>query len=91
MMIRFIDIGKQIAVDETDPDEPRQFAFFNTIDSQFLKFDGEQVWSTWDEFVAAYAAHYAAHYISREADPYVDRELKRFEGLCHPWAKEETK
>lgn len=35
-MVRFIDLGKQIAIDETDPDYPRQFAFFDTIYSKFI-------------------------------------------------------
>lgn len=39
-MIRFIDLGKQIAVDETDPAWPRQFAFFDTIPDQFIKIEG---------------------------------------------------
>jgi hypothetical protein len=45
-MIRFIDIGLQISpYSEGDPeaDWPRQFAFFNTIDSQFVKINGEVV------------------------------------------------
>ena len=49
-MIRFIDLGKQIAVDETDPDYPRQFAFYNTVNDQFISVNGSQVFDSWREF-----------------------------------------
>lgn len=39
-MIRFIDLGKQIALDSDDDDYPRQFAFFDTIYDQFVKING---------------------------------------------------
>lgn len=45
-MMRFIDLGKQIAVDETDPDYPRQFAFYDTIDHRQVyrtRSDGSRV------------------------------------------------
>ncbi len=50
-MIRFIDIGYQISpYDKDDPlreaDWPRQFAFFNTVDSQFIKINGEVVFDS---------------------------------------------
>jgi len=53
-MIRFIDLGKQIAVDETDPEWPRQFAFYDTVYDVFYEFGGEQVWDNWKEFEKAY-------------------------------------
>src|SRR5271163_3779191 len=47
-MIRFIDLGKQIAVDETDPDWPRQFAFFDTVTDTFIELDQNgYVWNSW--------------------------------------------
>lgn len=47
-MIRFIDLGKQIAVDETDPDYPRQFAFYNTVSDTFVDLGGfGHVWNSW--------------------------------------------
>lgn len=45
-MIRFIDLGRQIAVDETDPAWPRQFAFFDTIPDQFIKIEGYVVFDS---------------------------------------------
>ena len=98
-MIRFIDLGKQIAVDESDPEWHRQFAFFNTIDDHFLEFNGEQVWESWAEFSAAYQGHYKPdpeHLARLKYDPfttnqeqeYVGREFMRFRGLCPAWAFE---
>ena len=40
-MIRYIDIGNQLTKDK------RLFAWF---DSEFMFFDGNQIWSDWDEF-----------------------------------------
>lgn len=50
-MLRFIDLGKQIAVDENDPAYPRQFAFYNTTSDCFLSANGGQVFDSWDEFL----------------------------------------
>ena len=47
-MIRFIDLGKQIALDENDPEYPRQFAFYDTVIDRFLNLGGgDQVWDSW--------------------------------------------
>lgn len=51
-MIRFIDLGKQIAVDESDPDWPRQFAFFNTINDQFISINGYMVFDSLADFLS---------------------------------------
>jgi hypothetical protein len=40
-MIRFIDLGKQIGLDE---DWPREFSFYNTITDLFISFNGTEVW-----------------------------------------------
>ena len=60
-MIRFIDLGKQIALDENDPDWHREFAFYDTITASFLRFDGQSVFDSvedlleqMDDFDAAY-------------------------------------
>lgn len=47
-MIRFIDLGRQVAGD--DEDGPKSFAFFDTVIDQFLAFDGDQVFETREEF-----------------------------------------
>jgi hypothetical protein len=72
-MIRFIDLGKQIASDETDPDYPRQFAFYNTISDQFLSTNGGQVWYSWDDFL-----NNAALELSLEM-------IERCRSLCPAW------
>jgi hypothetical protein len=46
-MIRFIDLGKQIAVDETDPEWPRQFAFYDTVSDSFIDLGNGYVWDSW--------------------------------------------
>jgi hypothetical protein len=85
-MIRFIDLGKQIAVDETDPEWPRQFAFYDTVDDTFVSFDGTEVWDSWGEFESDLI--YMAETDMREF-PYrteLKKEtLKRFRGLCPDW------
>ncbi len=45
-MIRFVDLGKQLAVDETDPACPRQFCFFDTIPDQFIKINDSYVFDS---------------------------------------------
>lgn len=72
-MIRFIDLGKQIAVDETDPDYPRQFAFYDTISDQFISANGGQVFDTWNEFHVN-----AAHELTSE-------RIERCRSLCPAW------
>lgn len=83
-MIRFIDLGKQIAVDESDPEYPRQFCFFNTIDDQFLIYDGEQVWETWEEFDRAWRVHlsFACSQILIQS---LNNEYYRLRSLCPAW------
>ena len=72
-MIRFIDLGKQIAVDETDPDYPRQFAFYNTISDTFLSANGGQVFDSWHEF-------------EKNATGEISRDMvSRCFGLCPKW------
>lgn len=44
-MIRLIDLDKQTS----DGDGPRQFAFWNTISDMFLHYNGNEVWSTYEQ------------------------------------------
>jgi hypothetical protein len=46
-MIRCIYIGNQITEGDQD------FAFFDTVSDTFLNFDGEEVFSSKEEFIAA--------------------------------------
>jgi hypothetical protein len=50
-MIRFIDLGKQIALDENDPDWPREFAFYDTCMAQFLSFDGQSIFDSLEDLL----------------------------------------
>lgn len=45
-MIRFINLGSQITLDET---EKHEFALFDTVTDTFLEFKGYQVWESWRE------------------------------------------
>ena len=73
-MIRFIDLGKQIAVDESDPDYSRQFAFYNTISDTFLSANGGQVFDSWWEFL-------------ENAETELSSEMiNRCRALCPGWA-----
>lgn len=47
-MIRFIDLGDQIL------EGHREFAFFDTIVDLFERFNGEETWYTWEDFVYSY-------------------------------------
>ena len=72
-MIRFIDLGKQIASYEADPEYPRQFAFYNTVSDTFLSANGGQVFDSWDEFLA-----HAALELTLET-------INRCRSLCPKW------
>ena len=47
-MIRYVDVSQSLAEDGYN------FAFWNTIISQFMEFDGEYAWETWAEFQVVY-------------------------------------
>lgn len=50
-MIRFIDLGKQIAQDKDDPDWPREFALYDTLQAQFLSFSGQEVFDSKEDLL----------------------------------------
>ena len=50
-MIRFIDLGKQIATDPNDTEWLREFSFYDTLQAQFLSFDGRQVFDSREDLV----------------------------------------
>lgn len=75
-MIRFIDLGKQIAVDETDPNWPRQFAFYDTVHDRFISINGYMVFDS------------LADLISEIEQNYTDAEFaNRLLNLLPDWAK----
>ena len=50
-MIRFIDLGKQIAADPNNPEWMKEFAFYDTLQAQFLTFDGRQVFDSREDLL----------------------------------------
>jgi len=50
-VIRFVDLGKQLEVNEEDLDAVRSFAFFDTVGSRFLSFEGQQVFESWEDLL----------------------------------------
>ena len=50
-MIRFIDLGKQIAEDHSDPDWPREFAFYDTLQASFLSFSVQQIFDSYEDVI----------------------------------------
>lgn len=69
-MIRFVNLGKQLGVDE---DWPMEFAFYNTVIDRFVEYSGSQVWESWELF--------EKDYVVGSAYP-----LDRFRRLCPDWA-----
>jgi len=53
-MIRYICIGDQIAEGAND------FAWFDTVRDVFQVFNGEQVWSEWEDFTKDYVFHFGS-------------------------------
>ena len=50
-LIRFIDLGKQIALDPDDPEWRREFTFYDTITASFLRFDGQSVFDSLEDLI----------------------------------------
>ncbi len=71
-MIRFIDLGKQIALDENDPDWPREFAFYDTIQASFLTFSGQQIFDSLQDLLD-------------QMDDEEDAYMKRITSLIPKW------
>ena len=74
-MIRYIKIGDQI------DDDCNAFAFYDTVATEFIKINHNDVWDTVSEFVSDY--HNNAFIESRP--------LKRFLSLMHDREKEIAK
>jgi hypothetical protein len=77
-MIRFVDLGRQLWVDENDPISSRQFCFFDTVTDRFLDFDGEQVFETWRDVEEARLPDSSFSGVDTTL-------LERCKGLCPPW------
>ena len=62
VVIRFIDLGRQIGLDDQ---WPREFAFYDTVTDTFVNFKGSETWETVDDF-------------RYDFDPLMGWELSRF-------------
>jgi hypothetical protein len=81
-MIRFIDMGRQIWIDDQDLDCPQYFAFWDTVTNRFLEFGSEQAWSSWEEFEESLKDQYSDGYKMRaDYRPY----WARCRSLCPEW------
>lgn len=56
-MIRFIDMGSQVYLD--DDDVQHSFAFLDTITDKFVELDGCVYWDKWQDFVDSFEADLA--------------------------------
>lgn len=72
-MIRFVDLGKQLGIDET---WPREFCFYDTMPGTFIDLGGSgcQVWHSWKDFEEDCIAEKAPQ-------DFIDR----LRGLCPEW------
>lgn len=68
-MKRFVDLGRQLWVDEDDLEMPRQFAFYCTVVAEFESFSGQQVFDSWEDFALFYDGS----------------DGGRYKCLCPPW------
>jgi hypothetical protein len=71
-VIRFIDLGKQIAQDHNDPDWPREFCFYDTLQASFLSFSGQQIFDSYEDVIDQMDDSDAAY-------------IKRIMGLIPAW------
>lgn len=55
-MKRFIDIGRQLHLDETDEENSTAFSFYCTITGRYERFSGSQTWESISEFIEDYQA-----------------------------------
>ena len=83
-MIRFINLTGQIFID----DPQVHFAWFDTIPDEFMTFNGNQDWHTWNDFVDDLTIYLkekrSALYIKADNEWYDQREsnvLQRFRKL----------
>lgn len=70
-MIRFIDIGKQVGLDE---EWGREFCFWNTVTDRFIEFAGHQMWRSWEDFREDY-----------EYEKTLPYPIERFKNVCPDW------
>lgn len=77
-MIRFIDLGKQIASDPNDSEWAREFCFYDTLSASFLSFDGQQVFDSKEDVLNNLDEENAAY-------------VKRIIGLLPEWVPKDSR
>jgi hypothetical protein len=87
-VIRFIDMGKQIWMNDEDPDCTKYFAFWDTVTNRFLEFAEEQAWPSWNDFEEALKDHFGENY---KTEPSFRPYYLRCKGLCADWVFGKTK
>jgi hypothetical protein len=76
-LLRFVDLGDQIACDDGDT---REFAFYDTIASKFVELNTGSTWESWEEFEDDW------RHSDLEGTTWT---LERFRGLCAKWVFEQ--
>ena len=77
IMIRFINLTGQIFIDDPEVN----FAWYDTVISQFMEFNSSQDWNTWKEFKEDLLQHCHDHSMSPDV---AARCLLRFRNLYPP-------
>jgi len=77
-MIRFIDLGDQICEGSKD------FDFYNTINDQFVRFNGVQTWETTEEFIEDYNGDELDRYLSLIPKSYQTLPYIKFSKIYDP-------
>ncbi len=86
-MIRFINLTGQIFIDDPEVN----FAWYDTVTSEFMEFNSSQDWNTWKEFEQDLTIYLkekrSTLYVSEDNEWYKQREDKvvsRFKQLYPP-------
>lgn len=77
-MKRFVDLGRQLWVDEEDLEMPRQFAWYDTTIDKFETFVDQQVWESWADFEKDALD-------SIKEDGRYNLDIERYRRLCPSW------
>jgi hypothetical protein len=73
-MIRFVDLGKQLEVDELDDDSVRSFAFYDTVSDTFINLNGSESFDSWQSVEDMFVP-----------EDFPIGTLGRLKGLCPGW------
>jgi hypothetical protein len=71
-LIRFINLGKQIAQDENDPEWPIEFCFYDTLEARFMVIGNQQIFDSIEDLL-------------EQIDDEDSAFLRRITNLIPPW------